>query len=288
MINNPPSKEDISQSIKGLLLKQARETKGLSLETVHEQTKIPVDVLKGIEDGYKIRTVSSFYLKAFVKIYAQYLDVDVQQVMEGYHKEELPKYVKVDVEDSTASQWVSRIFTRERKQKLVLGATIVLGLILVFKFISFVVHKKNQGNSIKRELPIVEKKAKSKKENKHKKQDAEEDKSAKSEESSSEEKNTSQAASSEEKKVYKDVTLVVRAKAKSWLRVKADGQVVFQSTLKTGSFETWTAKDKIEISGRNISQLEFELNGKLIGSLGREDRQAKTIVITKNGLSVTK
>nr|HPN88047.1 DUF4115 domain-containing protein [Candidatus Omnitrophota bacterium] len=84
------------------------------------------------------------------------------------------------------------------------------------------------------------------------------------------------------------VVVVVRAKSAGWLRVKSDGETVFQGELKIGDVETWTAKEKIEISGRHIGQLEFEINGKLIGSLGREDRQAKTVIITKNGLSVTK
>ena len=39
---------------------------------------------------------------------------------------------------------------------------------------------------------------------------------------------------------------------------------------------------------QNIGQLEFELNGKMIGALGRADARAKAVVATKNGLSVTK
>ena len=88
--------------------------------------------------------------------------------------------------------------------------------------------------------------------------------------------------------VKKNVTLTVRARKSSWLRVVADGAVVFQATLNSGSVETWTADNKIEISGKNISQLEFDLNGKMIGTLGRDDRSAKSVVVTKNGLSVAK
>jgi hypothetical protein len=86
--------------------------------------------------------------------------------------------------------------------------------------------------------------------------------------------------------VQKDVNLTVRANQNSWLRVKTDGNVVFQSTLRTGAVETWLADQEIEITGRNINQLEFELNGKMIGTLGRKDRNAKKVIITKQGLSV--
>jgi len=52
---------------KGLILKQARESKGIPLQTVHEVTKIPLDALKAIEEGYKIRTLSDFYYSHILK-----------------------------------------------------------------------------------------------------------------------------------------------------------------------------------------------------------------------------
>jgi cytoskeleton protein RodZ len=86
--------------------------------------------------------------------------------------------------------------------------------------------------------------------------------------------------------VDKEISLTVRANQNTWLRVKADENVVFQSILRAGAVETWFADKEIEISGRNINELEFELNGKMIGTLGRKDRDAKKVVITKGGLSV--
>ena len=47
----------------GELLRSTRETKGLSLEVIHETTKIPLDVLRAIEEGYNVRTLTPFYLK---------------------------------------------------------------------------------------------------------------------------------------------------------------------------------------------------------------------------------
>ena len=80
--------------------------------------------------------------------------------------------------------------------------------------------------------------------------------------------------------------LTVRAKKDAWLRVEADGATVFQSTLDHVKAETWLAHDKIELSGKNMQQLEFEINGKLIGTLSRRDTKAKKIVITREGLAV--
>ncbi|MBF0331471.1 MAG: DUF4115 domain-containing protein [Candidatus Omnitrophica bacterium] len=65
----------------GILLKQERERKGISLDVVHESTKVPMDALKAIEEGYKVRTLTAFYYKSFVKIYAQYLGMDANHIV---------------------------------------------------------------------------------------------------------------------------------------------------------------------------------------------------------------
>ena len=88
--------------------------------------------------------------------------------------------------------------------------------------------------------------------------------------------------------VNKDIMITVRSKKNSWLRVKTDGETVFQTTLKQGVVESWSADENIEISGKNLAQLEIEFNGKMIGNLARDGRLANTVVITKKGLSVIK
>ena len=71
-----------SPAHKGVILKEARESRRISLETVHEATKIPMDALRAIEEGYTVRSLSSFYYKGFIKMYAQYLGVDAREVIE--------------------------------------------------------------------------------------------------------------------------------------------------------------------------------------------------------------
>ena len=73
------------------------------------------------------------------------------------------------------------------------------------------------------------------------------------------------------------VTLVARARQDAWLTVRVDGILVFQNPLRMGSVESWIAKDKISISGKNVDQLELELNGKMIGPLGKKNRWAISV-----------
>ncbi len=323
-------KQEEIKASKGAVLKEARKGKGLSLEMIHEATNIPMDVLRGIEEGYQVRTISSFYYKGFLKLYAKYLDVDIKNVLEDHQKEQLPKYVKRDVEDFYFQEWVSQLLTRKQKQQIVVVIGGVLSLFLFFKIISIFIHKpssgkekgfvKKAGEVIKKETPakknFQEKKIRQKSSGNIKRAGKvfkkekfsgkkfsktvkrgvkkEQAKNVQTRVTTAVEKKinsvnlvkTATAPSTPVQSVRKNVTLTVRAKKSSWLRVKSDGVVVFQSTLRLGSVETWMADEKIEISGRNINQLEFELNGKMIGSLGRKDRGAKGLIITKDGLRV--
>ena len=62
-----------SNNDKPSILKSTREAKGLTLEIVHEATKIPMDALRAIEEGYSVRILSPFYYRGFIKIYAEFL-----------------------------------------------------------------------------------------------------------------------------------------------------------------------------------------------------------------------
>lgn len=314
-------------------MKSTREQRGISLQSVHEGTKIPLDVLKAIEEGYKIRTLAPFYYKGFLKMYAQYLGVDLSQI-----KEELPdQYLETEkkIEAPRKEQSVGgsggtgapiaqlsvkkyrKNFTIPKPDLLIRGAIGFVAVLLLLKFVFFLVSKIpfRKSNTVKVEKNIRREAQKAKKE--------------------------SAAAESKEKilksvvppaavgtspipiaapkiveqpkapapsaavpavtpavavpvpmgivaKTHKKILLTVKAKKNTWLQVREDGVVVFQSILKKGMAEAWNANDSIEISGKSIYQLEFELNGKLLGSLGREDRAAKKVIVTKDGLSVKK
>ena len=64
--------------------------------------------------------------------------------------------------------------------------------------------------------------------------------------------------------------------------------MVFQMTLSKGSMESWSADNRIELSGRDIEQLDMEVNGKHIGFLGGGERRIKKVLITQEGLTVKK
>lgn len=320
---------------KGEVLKAARIKQGLSLQFVHESTKIPMDALRAIEEDYTIRTLSSFYYKSFLKIYAKFLDVDIDAMAEIAApkntipvEEELPQEIQFDLKE-----YLTKTFTRRRKEQIAVLLVIFFSFFLLFKLISFFMTRKPKAR-VQKKVQVVEDVKPTVQESDAKKEiqkvikvvaptkEAVKKKEVvKAPEPKKVEKKElvivkPQIVKPQEKKVVvpiqttqkvvpmvtvtqgvqdqsvapivKDVVLTVRAIKASWLRIAVDGDVVFQSTLRLGAVETWMADEKIEISGKNIGQLEFELNGKMIGSLGSKKRRIKSVIVTKDGLSVNK
>ena len=276
----------------GAIFREAREAKRLSYEVVHEATKIPIDVLKAIEEGYTIRTMSAFYLKAFKKKYAEYLELKITDVVTDYRPETLPKPIKDDSYEVLQKR-LKAIFTRDRQQQIVKIAGVVVVLLLLVKIVgclrghpvrssdqngekaATVKAKKSRGNTIPQVEPKPATMAKSV---------AATPKSATASpaESVPVEDELSKVSAPEEQKV----NLVVKARKTCWLRVKVDGNLVFQATLDEGSSEAWRADKEIEISGKNIHGLDFELNGKVLPGLGRSERDTRRVIVTRKGLSV--
>lgn len=291
----------------GTLLKSTREANGISLRVVHEATKIPMDVLRAIEEGYTVRTLAPFYLKGFIRMYAEYLKINVQDIHIEERKQERPAAVSVPkprvappspspIETLDLEQWFAGVFTHRRKQQIAILAVAFIAFFLLFKIITFFTHNRPKPvvkAQIKKEKPAVARSAAAAPAPDEKKPQASTSGVKASETATAAVKTpprtTSAAiphASAPTAQLDREIMLTVRAKKDSWLRVEADGVTVFQSALTRGKSETWLAHERIEISGKNMQQLEFELNGKLVGALSRRDYKAKKILITREGLSV--
>jgi len=274
---NPQEKRPV-----GSIFREAREAKRLSYEVVHEATKIPMDVLKAIEEGYTIRTMSLFYLKAFKKKYAEYLDINIADVVEDYRPETLPKPIRDDSYELLQKR-LKMIFTRDRQQQIVKVVGAIIVLLFLVKIVGCLVGgAKDRGEKAakvsretKSSIPKVEPKPVA-----AVKPAAPVPVSRPASAPAQEEAAQAPSVNSQL------VNLFVKARKTCWLRVKVDGNLVFQATLLEGASEAWHADKEIEISGKNIHGLDFELNGKVLPGLGRSERDARRVVVTRKGLSV--
>lgn len=73
----------------GTRLKEARLAKGYTLEDLQEKTKIQKRYLSAIEEGNYGVMPGTFYVRAFIKQYAEVVDLDANELFETY-KSELP------------------------------------------------------------------------------------------------------------------------------------------------------------------------------------------------------
>ncbi|MCM3214674.1 RodZ domain-containing protein [Niallia taxi] len=91
----------------GNRLKEARLAKGLSLEELQEMTKIQTRYLVGIEEGNFSMMPGKFYARAFIKQYAEAVDLPPEDLFEEY-KSEIPSSGNEEIPEK-----LSRVTSRQ-------------------------------------------------------------------------------------------------------------------------------------------------------------------------------
>src|SRR3989338_4503756 len=67
-----------------VVLKEARQSKGISLEEVYRITKIHPRILRELEDGATLG-LSHIYVKSYIKIYAKFLGIGQHELDKYFH-----------------------------------------------------------------------------------------------------------------------------------------------------------------------------------------------------------
>jgi len=67
-------------------LKTLRESLGIELEEIFEVARISISILQAIEENQTENLPSNIYLKNFLKLYAEILQVDSKKIVDGYLK----------------------------------------------------------------------------------------------------------------------------------------------------------------------------------------------------------
>ena len=65
----------------GQLLREAREARGVSLETVHDCTKIPIRLLEALERDEYHKVSDELYVRSFLRSYSTWLGLDTEHVL---------------------------------------------------------------------------------------------------------------------------------------------------------------------------------------------------------------
>jgi len=113
----------------GEVLKSKRESIGKSLETVSEDTKIQIRFLRYIESNDFSKFDSDVFLTGFIKIYAQYLDLDSTKVLALFRRSK-PTIKKNNLKTKSRSLFKVKKTFLTPKFFIALSTTIFLLLVI--------------------------------------------------------------------------------------------------------------------------------------------------------------
>lgn len=121
----------------GTRLKEARLSKGYSLDDLQEITKIQKRYLIGIEEGNYSIMPGSFYVRAFIKQYADAVGLDAEELLETY-KSELPGTPNNQVSQMTSSPSRRKVSKgpstkmMESMPKIIVGLFIIVIIVVIW------------------------------------------------------------------------------------------------------------------------------------------------------------
>jgi len=253
----------------GARLKQARQDKGVSLEQAQKDTRIHNRILAALEEGRPQEAVSGrVYIKSFIRKYADYLGLDGASLAEEYKGERSSprERILIAAEKDTS-------FKFPFKKVL----TVIIVIIVVFAGVKLVIFA---GSKMKEGLKSTPKAVKKIESSRPKPKPVVKEMPKEVPQQPA----VTPAAAPVPK--GENISLKIKARSDVYLKIKADGSVIYDGILKKGGAETWEAKDSLDISTSRAEAISAELNGTTLGALGKG--VTKNILITRDGLKLPK
>ncbi|EKN65369.1 XRE family transcriptional regulator [Neobacillus bataviensis LMG 21833] len=260
----------------GNRLKEARLAKGLSLDDLQTMTKIQKRYLVGIEEGNYSSMPGNFYVRAFIKQYAESLELNPDEIFETYktdipasYNDDLPQQLSRVKTHKAISEGNSKLFDILPK---ILIVVFVIGVAsLLYYFLSNHAGNntneaiKNDNEQVKIEKSESLEKVKAEEIEKKKKKDSKkEDQATKQDEDKTpiveapkQELTVVQSGGTNStydlKNADKFVVKLV-SKGNTWVSIKnGKGKTFFQGTLKTGATESQTQ----DLSGESTAVIRI-------------------------------
>lgn len=249
-------------------LKEARLKKGLSLKDVSSGTKIPPSILEKIESSKEIESITPFYLKSFLKLYASFLKEEelLNKIKaSSFFKEEKKGLIqKIRKESEEKISFPPGIFKKISRRlylfflrpPLLMGAGIVLILIITISFFRNTKHTL-PGSSFKKISNL-----------------------------SSDGIRKEKKLSRQNPLTKRELTLGLKVKSAVFVKVVSDGVLVFEGILEPPAQEIWRAKKELRVRIMDPSQVLLEIKGEPIPT--RYQRRPATFIVTPEGFSVEK
>lgn len=242
----------------GNQLKEARSKKTLSLDDVYSRIKIHPRVLNLLEEGRFEKLPSPLFAKSFLKTYAEFLELNPESLIQAYEKEDKQDPEQVlfikPVEQKSQKNHPVNIFPA--LTVIFLIAAVGFGGSYLFKTTARLL-KKKPPTKLEQKKPVEETKK-------------------------SEWLRSPEQGDFPKIKSKTPLELKIHATNNVWLHITCDNKVLFQSILKRGASESWTANQSIVIWTGNPSSMSLTLNQFNLGSPGKG--AVKKMVLSREGV----
>lgn len=128
-------------------LKQAREEKNISLDDLQAMTKIQKRYLLGIEEGNYSMIPGKFYVRAFIKQYAEAVNLDPDMIFEEF-KNEVPSTYNEDLPEQLSRVKTHKELPKSASKFLDLLPKLLIVIVIVIIAIVFWLWRQNATESI--------------------------------------------------------------------------------------------------------------------------------------------
>ena len=277
---NPQQQAPQAPQNVGILLKTERERLGLSRAQIAERTRMRTAVVEAIENEAWGSLPPPVFVRGFLRSYAKVLGLHQGTVTDLYAKGMPPESPgRVPTLEPSGNRW--------RRAWLVFLLLVVLAVLYgVWQFYPFLQVNQGSRESEKRDHEVVLQTIPADKEvspvlsqpvaaspapvrvvEEPRKQEPAPVKSAIQEAASS----PKEVGSPERDRASEDgwLSLTGIVKERTWLRITIDGKEEKEYLFQPGSRPQWRGKEKFYILIGNAGGIDFDLNGKRVGDLGK-------------------
>lgn len=230
----------------GNTLKEARESRGISLETAEEYTKIRRKYLEALEEENFDILPGKVYVKGFIKNYAKFLKLNADELASAYESGITPE----EREDEFDGKKLTKIEGRKGggavKLTIVLVAVVMVAALIYLPQMS---GKDEAGPVDSGKSKIVE--------------------NNKPAAPANPELNNESETLPEPPPAPQGVNVTLSVTDdRSWMSVQIDGQTAFTGTLSAGQVKEFKGSENVSLRLGNAGVVEVEFNGQKMGVLG--------------------
>lgn len=229
----------------GEILKTERESKGLSLADIEEETKIRAKYLQALEEENYAEIPGKAYCMGFLRNYARFLEIDPNPLLYQYrtqvkNEEPSPSPVIVEKGEKKSKKEFKPVSQSTGKRRPLIGLVVFAVLIFSVAYIYF----SNVDGDTPPETPPI---------------------------SQEQEQNQNQEQEFNQEEVIPptdNITIELIANQLCWTRVAVDGEIQFEGDLNNGETKEFEAEDLIRVRLGNAGGVDVVYNGKKEPPLG--------------------